>query len=367
MQMNNMVSVSIVVPVYNVEQYLRECLDSLIAQTLTEIEIICVNDGSTDSSPLILEEYASKDDRIKVISKQNSGYGHTMNTGINAAIGKYIGIVESDDYVPLDMYERLYTTAERESVDFVKADFYRFKYGRDGQLEKSHNRLSNHIIDYNRIIDPHNEHQVFQFIMNTWSGVYRRDFLNKYNIRHNETPGASFQDTGFWFQTFCWANKVYFIDTPLYMNRRDNPNSSVYNKQKIFCPCNEFDFIYSIIKDNPELLSFLDVFQYQRYKGYMASLNRSADDFKLEFLHRFADDFKKSASDNELSLSMFPYGSKEALFLIMDNPEYYYKTMQDSAAYGKKNLVCKTLISLEKKGVKNTLKRIISKSKNIWR
>lgn len=73
------------------------------------------------------------------------------------------------------------------------------------------------------------------FIMNTWSGIYRRDFLEQYKIRHHETPGASFQDNGFWFQTFIYAKRAMILDTPYYMNRRDNPNSSVNNREKVYC------------------------------------------------------------------------------------------------------------------------------------
>lgn len=91
--------VSIVIPVCNVEKYLRECLDSVINQTMTELEIICVDDGSNDNSLSILKEYENKDNRIIVISKENSGYGNTMNVGMDKATGEYIGIVESDDYI----------------------------------------------------------------------------------------------------------------------------------------------------------------------------------------------------------------------------------------------------------------------------
>ena len=92
------IKVSIVIPVYNVEHYLVECLDSAMNQTLHDIEIICVNDGSKDSSLEILLEYAKRDSRIKIIDKENAGYGHTMNLGIDMARGEYIGIIESDDY-----------------------------------------------------------------------------------------------------------------------------------------------------------------------------------------------------------------------------------------------------------------------------
>ena len=108
-----MPKVSIVIPTYNVEQYLKECLDSVINQTLKDIEIICVDDGSTDNSGKILDEYAAKDSRIKVIHKENGGYGKAMNVGIDNATGEYIGIVEPDDYIEFDMYETLYINAKK--------------------------------------------------------------------------------------------------------------------------------------------------------------------------------------------------------------------------------------------------------------
>ena len=118
-----MAKVSVVVPIYNVENYLRECLDSLIHQTLKDIEIICVNDGSTDSSLEIIEEYAKRDNRIKVINKLNTGLGATMNIGINAATSEYIGILESDDFTDIKMFEDLYFVAKQHDADIVISDF----------------------------------------------------------------------------------------------------------------------------------------------------------------------------------------------------------------------------------------------------
>ena len=116
--------VSIVVPIYNVEKYLRQCLDSIVNQTLKDIEIICVDDGSKDSSPEIIEEYVKKDSRVKVITKENSGYGNSMNRGFDMATGEYIGIVESDDYADPDMFEKLYDIAKKNDLDIVKSGFY---------------------------------------------------------------------------------------------------------------------------------------------------------------------------------------------------------------------------------------------------
>ena len=119
-----MVKVSIIVPVYNVEKYLRQCMDSIIVQTLKDIEIICIDDGSTDSSGGILDDYASKDDRIRVIHKENSGYGNSMNIGLDAATGEYVGIVESDDYADENMFQTLYRIADENKLDVVKSSFF---------------------------------------------------------------------------------------------------------------------------------------------------------------------------------------------------------------------------------------------------
>ena len=114
------IKVSILVPICNVEKYLRQCLDSLVSQTLAEIEIICIDDGSTDSSPEIIQEYAENDARIKVITKPNSGYGDSMNQGLKKARGEYIGIVESDDYIETDAFEKLYALAKEFDADVAR-------------------------------------------------------------------------------------------------------------------------------------------------------------------------------------------------------------------------------------------------------
>ena len=119
-----MVKVSIIVPVYNVEKYLKQCLDSILAQTLKEIEVICVDDGSADSSGEILDQYALQDGRVKVLHRENRGYGSAMNAGLDAAMGEYVGIVESDDCILPEMYQTLYEATDSEKLDIVKSDAF---------------------------------------------------------------------------------------------------------------------------------------------------------------------------------------------------------------------------------------------------
>ena len=307
-----MPKVSIVVPIYNVEEYLRECLDSLINQTLEDIEIICVDDGSTDNSPKILDEYACRDSRIKMITKTNSGYGNTMNVGIKAATGIYLGIVEPDDYVKTNMYEELSALADETGADILKADFYRFVKD-NNSVVRTYNQLTKIAGFYHRLIDPTREQTVFKFIMNTWSGVYRLSFLKEHNIYHNETPGASFQDNGFWFQGFCLSHKVYFSDKPYYMNRRDNPNSSVNNKSKVFCANIEYEYIRNFLVRHGLYDTFKYVFVMKLWHNCWFSYNRIADEFKLPYLKKISQDFAPYIEEN---LVVKPYYSNNEILAI---------------------------------------------------
>lgn len=318
-----MPKVSIVVPTYNVEIYLRECLDSLVNQTLKDIEIICVNDGSTDSSLEILNEYASKDSRIKVISKVNTGYGHTMNVGIDAATGEYLGIVEPDDYVALDMYESLYKIAKEVKGEIVKADFYRF-VNEKKFVNRTYNQLTKYKDFYNKIINPAQDKIVFKFVMNTWSGIYDLEFLRKNNIRHNETPGTSFQDNGFWFQGFCLSERVYFVDRAYYMNRRDNPNSSVHNKEKVYCANVEYEFIKKFLNESGLYDKFKNVYVMKLWHNCWFTYNRIGKEFKLEYLESIAKLFSGFLRDNQLQKEYFSKNEIFAISKIVNSPRMFY-------------------------------------------
>jgi len=317
------IKVSIVIPVCNVEQYLRECLDSAVGQTLQEIEIICVNDGSTDDSLKILMEYAKKDNRVKIIDKENAGYGHTMNIGMDMARGEYIGIIESDDYVVPEMYEELYETAARENLDIIKSDFCRF-YGEGENAYKEYNKTARRDENYNVLIKPAEYQECFKFIMNTWSGIYRAEFLRMNAIRHNETPGASFQDNGFWFWTNMLAERTWYLNKAFYMNRRDNPNSSVYDTKKVYCVNEE----YHLIDQNMIRLGvkekFLAAYCYKKFHSYLFTLNRIAPCFRKEYLNVFAKEFRGMEQDGGLSTEFFSNTDTDQLRWIMRNEEEYY-------------------------------------------
>ncbi len=359
--------VSIIIPVFNVETYLESCLDSVINQSMKDIEIICVNDGSTDRSADILDDYAQKDQRIKVIHKPNSGYGHTMNCGLDAAKGEYIGFVESDDYIRAKMYAKLYKIAKQYDLDLIKADFFRFaEIG--GQLKLDYNELSHGRKEYcNKVLKPADNQVVFKFIMNTWSGIYKRSFIEKNHIRHNETPGASYQDNGFFFQTFCLADRVWFLNEPLYMNRRDNPNSSISNKGKVFCMRDEYEFIRRFLEQDPERFKmFINTYWLIRYYNYLFTLRRVADEFKPMFLAHFYDAFKQAKRNGELDKGVFSALEWEMVSLLVSDPDQFMKChLEESEMNANQSNIkpssATVINSIKRSGIKVTTAKILSK------
>lgn len=320
-----MIKVSIIVPVYNVEIYLRECMESIVNQSLREIEIVCVNDGSTDGSLDILKEYQKKDERIKVIDQENAGYGKAMNVGISHAVGEYIGIVEPDDFVELNMYEVLYKKAKSKDLDFIKADFHRFTTLEDGTRELKYNHLSPDSSKYNRVFSPNQEPLAMKFIMNTWSGIYKREFLEKYEIKHHETPGASFQDNGFWFQTFVYASRAMIIDQPFYMNRRDNPNSSVHSKEKVYCINQEYDYIRELMEKDPKNWErFRPMYWFKKYHNYMGTIWRIDESYRKEYVLRFGHEFARAMKLGELEKEVFTEYGWETLNMLIEDTEKFY-------------------------------------------
>ena len=321
-----MAKVSIIVPAYNVEPYLVECMESITRQTLSDIEIICINDGTTDGTLKILKSYAEKDPRIVLIDKENGGYGIGMNIGLSVATGEYIGIVEPDDFVPVNMFGDLYEIAKANDLDFVKADFYRFERASNGDMFLTYNHLDRKNQYYNQVFDPSHTPEAIRFIMNTWSGIYRKAFLDEYHIRHNETPGASFQDNGFWFQTFAFAKRGMVIDKPYYMNRRDNPNSSVKNVQKIYCINAEYDHIRDVLMQYPETWErFKTYYTLKRFHNSVATLRRISNEFKKDYVERFSKEMKRAKQMGEMDEELFTAAERDNLHLLINQPLVYYK------------------------------------------
>ena len=320
-----MPKVSIVVPVYNVEKFLPECLDSIINQTLKDIEVICVNDGSTDSSLDILNSYAQKDSRIIVINKSNSGYGNTMNMGINAAAGEYIGIIESDDFADKHMFDDLYKLAKDNDADIAKSNWYLY-WGKHKFSRKNNNISSAKTF---KIINSKQDKDLLRLNPSVWSAIYKREFLNKFNIRFLETPGASYQDLAFSFKVFALAERVILTDNAYLYYRQDNINSSVKSKTKIYCVCDEYDEIDRFLDKYPELkFEFRVQEEITRYTGYVSSVLRLDDSVRPEFVKIFSDHFRQEYNTGMLGNEFFKKVNKKDFMTLINNPAKFLKILK---------------------------------------
>ena len=218
----NIPKVSILVPICNVEKYLTQCLNSLVSQTLQEIEIICINDGSTDNSLQIINRFAEKDKRIVIIDKPNSGYGDSMNRGLEIAKGEYIGIVESDDFADCDMFEQLYNLTDHGSIDIVRSNYYKY-WDEKGDADCYHAEIRS----YGKIINLVQEKEILMVPPAIWASIYRKKFLLDNKIRFLTTPGASYQDTSFFIKSLFMAKKLIYTENKYLHYRQDNASSSV--------------------------------------------------------------------------------------------------------------------------------------------
>ncbi|EKF9006808.1 glycosyltransferase family 2 protein, partial [Campylobacter jejuni] len=279
-----------------------------------------IDANSTDGTLEVLKNYEKKDKRLRVIISDKKSYGYQMNLGIKEAKGEYLGIVESDDYIKTNMYERLYEIAKKNDCEVVKGDFYILESNKG-----KYSKITPIDFLYNQIISFKTHPNIFNFQSINPIGIYRLDLLRTNQIKLNETPGASYQDNGLWFQIFALAKSIYFINEAFYMLRRDNPNSSVKSKEKVYCACEEYDFIRDFLKKHPDLEKTLaPICALHRFGNYMFTLERIDERYKLDFLKRFSQDFRKILKDKELDENLFGNINMQRINKIIENPVIYY-------------------------------------------
>lgn len=225
------IDVTVIVPTYNAEQFLDECLTSIERNVRASIEVIVLNDGSTDGSLAIMRAHEQADPRIRVIDKPNQGYGATVNRGIAEARGRYIAIVEPDDYLKPGMYDALIALARR----YGEPDIVRSAYWRVWMAGTPRERLV-HSVCYRRVRPPHQPFTlaecpvVIRFHPAIWSALYRRDFLSERSIRFRELPGAGWVDNPFMMEAFASARSIIYTDDAWYCYREDLPTSSTMTR-----------------------------------------------------------------------------------------------------------------------------------------
>lgn len=299
-----MPKVSVIVPVYNAENYIRTCLDSLIAQTLEDIEIICVDNVSTDASSSIVREYVLRDKRVKLIAQdRNRGQANSLNKGLMASTGEYVAECDADDWAEPDMYEKLYEASE--GCDVVQCGFwYEFP-------TVTHTRM---IGDTKAIFHPmktlkgKNKLGFLAFMPHIMSAIYRRDFLIDNNIMYRE--GKQFEDTSLSFKIRTTAKRYVLLPELLYHYRQINPNSGTATINDMEGMFEQYQEICKWNKEhNLELDEYITVMRFYSYRWNADRARTEAD--RQKFWKRASEEFKK----DPLNPDLFPEKSRYEEYL----------------------------------------------------
>lgn len=221
------VKVSVIIPSFNTEKYISQCLDSVVNQTLKDIEIICVDNSSTDNTLAILNEYAEKDERIKVISKKNEGPAVSRNVGIDTACGEYICFLDSDDFVDLEMYEKMYNTAKSKDLDLGMCKIATFEDGTDNYNYDVWYFALNDFNDFEKdVFTPYDTKEFLgEFSVTVHNKIYRKSILEKNHIRF--PSNILFEDEVFFYDSYIHSNRIHVIPHTLYYYRMNRPDSLV--------------------------------------------------------------------------------------------------------------------------------------------
>lgn len=305
-----MVKISIIVPVYNVEKYLDKCLESLVNQTLKDIEIIMVNDGSPDNSEKIIKKWMKSDKRIKLYNKENGGQASARNLGLSKVTGEYIAFVDSDDYVDINAYENLYQKASSDNLDIVLFNYY-LDYGDDNIVKNKK------IFQEDRMISSK------EYMLSTPSPVnkiFKREFLEKINFKFPE--GFIYEDLAAIPVIGIHNPKTFYINNYYYYYYQ-SPTSTMRNteyKSKYENLFTAIEYLYSNIIDkgfNEELeylLTYhflyagcLNFYKYQKYE----MIKKIADNMKKYFPKWKKNKYVKAKFSKKEQIYMMLYYNKK--------------------------------------------------------
>lgn len=317
-----MIKVSILTPCFNVkEEWLSQCLESLRNQTLKDIELICIDDGSTDDTGTRLDDYAKLDARITVIHKKNSGYGDSMNIGLSRCKGQYVGIVEPDDWVELTMFETLYRAAEAHDLDLVRCCHYESRMG------KPEVAVTDDWVPKNVVLSPLEHKEIFLQSPGICISLVKHRLLIENNIQFLPTSGASFQDMSYGVKMKVCAKRFMLLDLCLHHYRihEGSSVSSVLSEQKAFCVCKEWAEIYDFILGRRDAYKVLkDELAIMEKSCYAWNIERLKGDLRYRFVRKWQSELLSRIDDGQLTLENLPRHEREYLEQIAYNADDWF-------------------------------------------
>lgn len=336
-----MVKVSVVVPVYNVEDYLEECLDSISNQTLDDIEVICVNDGSTDKSLDILNKYAKKDNRFTVISQENAGHAVATNRGMELAKGEYLFLMDSDDILKLNALEDTVKVADEKNVDFVLFQAINYYMDTDEYKEQENYSMTK-LADYvgDKVFNWKDIKQfVFKITVTPWSKLYKREFIVNSGAKFPE--GLIFDDNVFFWEVLFNAQRITFLREHLFIRRWHSASSTKAGDKRFIDSIEIYRLIWQVFKKYGAFDDYKQRLYNSRVRvGYMRlsrikkeyremyyeELKKSMDEIRHE---DFFDDFYETISDRNKRIYSLIQELDDPTDLIIDISRYDYENLKE--------------------------------------
>lgn len=312
--------VSIIVPVYNVEKYLSECLDSLLAQTFGDFEIICVNDGSTDSSLDILNEYAAKDNRIRIITQENAGPSKARNNGIDNAIGDYIYFMDSDDILDTTAIEELYGLAVEDDLDLIIFKLISFDDETGEEFTSPYYEMDFLAESVGGKVFSHNDltpQDVYKIAVSPPGKLFKRDLIG--DLRFPE--GVLFEDNPFFVECMFKAERAYFYEKYLYRRRiRRNSITTSHNRKNM-----DFIPVSNMLIDITKRFDLYEKYREGLFEKIMRNVylrfSQIGDEHKKEFFEMIKEDFlsKKDEYDNDEAVQNADEKLKEIFYSAIES------------------------------------------------
>ncbi len=317
--------VTIILPTLNMKAYIHQSMKSVLNQTLKEIEVFVVDAASTDGTREIIQDYMKRDPRVSLLEDVKKSTGYAKNIGIENASAPYIAMVEPDDYIEPDMMEKLYQAAEETGADFVKSNYSAFLGEGETRFDffKSTSAFPD---DYERLMNPREDNHCFGWMMYEWLGLYRKSFLDKYHIRHNESPGAAYQDHGFWFLTFAYAKSVYLLPDSFYHYRCDNPNASIRNPNNVFNICKEYSYMQKQLEFQNDVWERVAPAYYRGYFYDNCVLYaKLTEQWRISLLQEMRKTLLEAQAQKLLDRRLYSDNEWEELTLLLESEKEFYE------------------------------------------
>ena len=324
-----MPAISVLMPSLNVAPFIRRAVESVLNQTFDDLEVLCIDAGSTDGTLEILREYERKDPRVRVILSGQKSYGHQMNLGLREATGEFIGIVETDDFASPEMYARLYDRAKAHNAQVVKAnyfDFHSFPFERERLVRRYRN------YPHDTLLNEEERTRLLKGNPTLWTSIFERKLLREHRIEFLETPGASYQDTSFIIKVVLVAERIVLLDESYLHYRRDNENSSVHSRDKAFYVCDEMRSAHEFMERLPKVSPRVRHTMWsQRADVYEWNYARLGDEHRMAFLEQVRKEFAPASKAGELKRKSFSARGWGLVEGALKDPAAYYRAHREKA------------------------------------